>query len=303
MVWLNLVLAAAVGQATLKDEFFFDLSQDLKTQPAMKLAGGNAEHFCRREPGGLRVTLPGDRKDTGPVGILTKLSVQGDFEITGTYEILSADEPVKGFGVGVSLWFRLDTPNFEAASAANFFKKTKAGPFSQVLVGDRAWHDEEKKEKHHSTGQVTEVRKGRLRLSREGTTLRYLSADWPLEEFKEFFKTKIGPEDLQMVRFSGGTGYDRVNVDVRLIDFKIRADKLGTISPPASTPGPESPNPLVVYVLGGFGALVLLGGLILGWRLSGRRKEPESPAELAPVALKTAPGKGPHKNDPRPTGR
>ena len=56
--------------------------------------------FVKPTPEGLRMTLPKDRADLGPARVVTSFGVGGDFEITAAFEILRAEEPSGGYGVG-----------------------------------------------------------------------------------------------------------------------------------------------------------------------------------------------------------
>ena len=70
--------------------------------------GPDLDDVVRPDPAGLRITLPADRPQNFAVAVVSKFSLVGDFEVTGSYELLSATQPKEGYGVGVCLWVATD---------------------------------------------------------------------------------------------------------------------------------------------------------------------------------------------------
>ena len=66
------------------------------------------------EPLGARITLPPGQS----AGVAPSFTVQGDFEITTSYEILKSATPATGYGVGVSLYAAIDPDTNDAVSLA-----------------------------------------------------------------------------------------------------------------------------------------------------------------------------------------
>src|SRR5262245_1439987 len=94
----SLILCATLlpGQPAAK-EYHRDFRGGRPLDSALKRIGPDAQLVTRLEPEGLRITLPPGRKTPGqPVGVAAKFRLAGDFEITGVYELLSAEPPVKG---------------------------------------------------------------------------------------------------------------------------------------------------------------------------------------------------------------
>ena len=69
----------------------------------LKPFGDLSAVVLQSEPQGFRLTLPSKRPDLGPVGLSLATALRGDFEVTTTFEILKAEEPKTGHGVGVLL--------------------------------------------------------------------------------------------------------------------------------------------------------------------------------------------------------
>src|SRR4051794_8932466 len=84
-----------------------DLYQDFRHKrplhDSLKLVGPDVEEAITAEEEGLRITLGATRKGHWPVEVTTDFPLSGDFEVTGTYELLSARRPTKGYGVGVHM--------------------------------------------------------------------------------------------------------------------------------------------------------------------------------------------------------
>ena len=64
--------------------------------------------FFVPEPGGMHVKLDGTSSQ--PVGLRAKFALEGDFETTFAYEILSGGRGNKSWGPGVQLYFMLGGP-------------------------------------------------------------------------------------------------------------------------------------------------------------------------------------------------
>src|SRR5262245_24398374 len=60
------------------------------------------------ESGGARVTMPGGEGKLQTAGVAAQFKIKGDFEITTSYEIIKADKPDEGYGVGVSMFVAID---------------------------------------------------------------------------------------------------------------------------------------------------------------------------------------------------
>src|SRR5438477_8629467 len=90
------VPSAARGQPPIN--LYQDFRGQNPLQAGFAFVGEEADKFTERESGGYHVNLPANRKARGVlrgVGVATNVPVAGDFEITATYELLSAG-PVTG---------------------------------------------------------------------------------------------------------------------------------------------------------------------------------------------------------------
>src|SRR5882724_5767107 len=150
-------LAAQDGKAPEQPppgrEFHQDFRGGPALHPALKLVGPDAGAVAERENLGMRITLAPTRAVNHPVGIKTMFSLSGDFEITAAYELLAADRPKDGYGVGVALNIATDEERTKFAKVARAMLP-KAGS----VYATEYWNREIKAYKASSV--PTEVKSG-----------------------------------------------------------------------------------------------------------------------------------------------
>src|SRR5262249_52865110 len=149
-------------------------------------------------------------------GVAGRFTLSGDFEVTGTYELITTEEPTQGGGVGVAL-------NLEHGK-----KFAKIGRFRRSWDGDqyvaesRVGIPDQFKAQH----EPTLTRTGQLRLVRKGAMLRFLVPDAPRAELRDILQTDVGDEALDMVRLIANNNKSPTALDVRLLDLTIKSGKL-----------------------------------------------------------------------------
>ncbi|MCI0377423.1 MAG: DUF1583 domain-containing protein [Gemmataceae bacterium] len=228
--------------------------QDFRTgrgpDAAWKVFGPGAEQVMRPERGGLRIRLDAGRKKLEPVGLSPHFSISGDFDLSIAYEIVAADKPTKGYGVGVNILLQLHSEPAKTAKIAHYLRQGQGNVlFLDYKVGQ--------KEEYEVKSFPTESKKGQLALKRTGSTLFFM-AGASGSELKELFQTEAGKEDVQLLRIVANTGGSPSALDVRFEEVRIRAGKL--LNAPEASGGDGSWPWLVV------GAAVILGaGIGLWW--------------------------------------
>lgn len=292
-----LILSAAGGAPAQQEinKYAQEFYHDFRGKPLPKelhLTGKREPEFLKFEPEGLRVTLPETFiHEFGGVSVRSSFGFKGDFEITAGFEILHADVPGKGFGVGASMHMAQAQPGTQMATLA---RVVRAGP-SQVLVWERTPN---KGEKYLGGVRKCSDKVLRLRFRRAGSTLHYLWAPG-LEggEFEEIgVQKEFGDADMNAVRINTITGREPCKADVRFIDFRIRsggaaAEDAIAVAPPA--PNNLAPSPPTESSTRGWlsaaaiigGALVLVFTAILGVALFLRRGKAEPKGELAAITF------------------
>jgi len=188
------------------------------------------------DPGdqGLRIHLPPKRAQHHAVGVATKLLFSGDFEITAAFELLSTSRPREGYGVGVSL-------NLGRASDRNLFGKVAR--FVRAAEGNvfvsEYWSNDPPKT-YALTSAPTQARSGRLRLVRQGESLRFLAAEGFADDFQGIDERTFSAEDLTQLRFVVSDSGEPGNpVDARLLELKIVGNKIAALN------GPPPPPPAI----------------------------------------------------------
>jgi serine/threonine-protein kinase len=225
LLGLGAVALVATGASGEPGDVRNSYDHDFRGQPLppeLGLFGESDDQFLKPEPEGLRITIPATYLHSwGGVGLLTRFGFRGDFEVTTTVQILHADVPPGGYGVGVGMRLQMADPSPEGATLARVVRAEDG----QVLVWDRAigvpGSTEPEFEKGAAPCTDTVVR---LRLRRTGTTLHYLWAPGTEgDTFQEIHQSDSSADDVKSVRLTALTGRQPCNVDVRLLDFRVRA--------------------------------------------------------------------------------
>jgi serine/threonine protein kinase len=278
-------------------EFYQDFRGSKAVNSQLRLwSADDLNAITRFEAEGLRVTMPAGRPVTWPVEVRTSFAISGDFEVTASYELLSAARPTKGYGVGVTLNIADHGDRNKFAKMSRSVLPKKGSVFhSQFWVNSPRHADQERT-------KPTLSRIGQLRLLRKGTVLQGLAADGLEGNFEEILTIKqFGTENMNSVLLgvmdSGGPGFA---VDARLLDFRVRASNFvpkpdatsqgidfPTTSEPERKSGPKS-------WLAALGIMVLLSFAILVVCLLVRRRRavdslqsasiPDGEIQLKPAA-------------------
>ncbi len=207
---------------------FEDIYQDFRggqgILPPLVLVGVEAEAVTKAEKEGIRITLPARRKDTNRVGIQLNARIQGDFEITTSYEILKGDPPTAGHGVGIELYVATDP----ADSQLGLFRASRINEGEVYMSGLSPLVDG--KRQYNTRFHPATTKAGRLRITRVGREAKLWVADGDANDFEMIFEEDLGPDDLKVVRVSAYPGHAHNEVDLRIKDLRIRFLRL--VKPP-----------------------------------------------------------------------
>jgi hypothetical protein len=203
-------------------------------QPPLYLDGPDATAVTTAEEGGLRITLPANRQAPpwAPAGLVPSFRLSGNFEVTGTYKLLSTNRPTRGRGAGVVLWLATGwVQNTKFAEIARFLRPE---PGEDNVHGADYWVNVSGGPNSGSRELAATEPTGRLRLIREGSQVRFLAADGADQDFHELLQADFGADDLVM-RFAVNNNTSPTSVDARLVDLTIRAAAFKPIDSPAQT--------------------------------------------------------------------
>jgi hypothetical protein len=213
---------------------------------------------------GLEVRLPADRGNSIPVALAAYHAVRGDFEITAAYQIVKADVPKSGIGVGVHLQIKKANPSLESATVAWVIRPGGRS----VAAWDRATPGPDGKPVYKGGVTESSARSGQLRLQRTGEVLSYLLAEGITgDAFHQVHQCDFGTEDLERIALKLMTGGQPCAIEARWLNFRIRSQSSPSMPQP---PGHHTSLWLAVAV----GGTVILGGSLEGWRRWRRRPRP-----------------------------
>jgi serine/threonine protein kinase/WD40 repeat protein/ribosomal protein L37AE/L43A len=208
------------SQPKLAARFHRDFHGASLDDPVLRPVGSGVE----TDGAGVRVRMPAGHGEQTPAALGAKLTIHGDFEITGSYEILRADQPTKGFGVGVNLYAQIDGETKNAFSLAR-----RIVPDGKTLYHSDRMLLVDGKETHRVRPFPTDATSGKLRLKRVGPVVRYLVAEGTRPDFVQLDEVEVGTDDIRYIRFGGHTGGSESGLDLRLLDFTVEAEQLSGI--------------------------------------------------------------------------
>jgi Protein of unknown function (DUF1583) len=212
--------APGLDKTRLAAEFHHDFRDSKLDTQTMARVGGNSDQFVRPDREGLRIRIPSGLNNPEAVGVAPRCRVKGDFEITVSFKIVKADQPIRGYGVGASVWVETKTATNEALTIERGIIPKEGERFTSTRVSgyplDR---------KYDVRRARARSRSGKLRMERVGTkaTTSYADGDEP---FRKVRTVELGPEDLTLVRLAADTGVSDHSVEVIFEDLTIRAEAL-----------------------------------------------------------------------------
>lgn len=281
---IAIVAAVMCGQPPM--DFQHDFRGGHPLPAVLKRIGPNAEDVVKYEVEGLRIKVPAHGKQTKGWGVTGTFALAGDFEITATYDILNAEPPLTGHGVGVAI---------SVAPSAERMKFAKVGRFLRLNEGSvfltEAW-SKVPPTYYDVQRAPTLARSGQLRLERKGALLRCLASEAPGGDFQAIAERAFGAEAMGEVYFIANNNGSPSALDVRLLDLTIHAT--GIIpAHAAAQPAPDivnlppqadgSTGTLAKALLVGLALTVVAGAVLTGW-LYWRRHADVVPANVVPCS-------------------
>ncbi len=278
------VFAADPYTGPLAQVFQVDFRQESFDVQSLALVGGHAEELVHAEPSGLRVQMPAGMGNPETVGIKPRFRVRGDFDISAEFEILQADKPTDGYGIGAQMSIETDSPTKEAATAEWTFTPGKDGV---RFISTRIIGQPDGKRDYRVQSLAANRRAGTLRLVRTGTSLRASYRDEGETRDRSLPPVELGTEDVTTVRLAANTGISDHPVEIRLKSLTIAADALpGWAGAPAGS-GTSGTGPSWRPILIGLTVMAFIGGLLGLWQVvmrSGRHNRPSSSEAEEPAA-------------------
>jgi hypothetical protein len=223
-------------------EFHQDFKNGAFDSRTMSRVGGDAERFVRTDPAGLRIRIPGGLNNHEAVGVAPRCRIHGDFEVTVSFTIVKADEPIRGYGVAATVWAETNTATSEAVTIERGIIPKEGERFTSTRISGYPL------DRKYDVRRVrAQSRAGKLRMERAGTKVTTLFADGD-EPFRPLRTVELGPEDVTLLRLGAETGMSDHSVEVLLEELTIRADALPGLrvapakEPEAATKSEERPQ-------------------------------------------------------------
>jgi serine/threonine protein kinase len=215
---------------------------------------------------GLRIAIP-PKTDCRGVGAFTLFGVHGDFEVTASFEVLRADRPRDGDGVGPELYLRAVDGWDHYALMARMLRADHAEPQLRVAWGEKG----DGRPRFPGARDRTDLKAGRFRIARAGSTVHYFVAPKDSNAFREVARNEFGTSDLSTVRLMAMINDSGAALDVLWTDLTIRAEAL-----PGFTDGkpPEPQRASWWLLLAGLSGVTAMG---IGIWWSGARRAAMTP--------------------------
>jgi serine/threonine protein kinase len=264
--------------ASLGSTFYRDFRNRRSPDVSFRLIGPNVEHAIQPEDAGLRITLLANRGNTERAGLELKAPIKGNFEITVGYEILEAEQPKTGYGVGIELFVL--TGGF-LGEGLGVYRVVRVQQGEVYMLSRNTTENGERK--YRQKYIPTAARSGQLRITRKGTEATLWAAEGNTGDFQELGRYDLGPEDVQGVWLTAFTGHAPYRVDLRLVDLKIRSDiPISELPPDTPASSDEAPKArgrewLTAALLFGLGVTLALLLVAWFWARRGRNGEAVAP--------------------------
>ena len=203
--------------------------------------------------------------------------IKGNFEITAGYEILHLDRPTWR-AAGFQLFLVTETPTKETLVLAHFMRQAEG----ETYTCNRTTTEDGKRVAKLQHFPATS-RSGRLRVTRSGTEVTCWAGEGAAGDFRELYRCDLGAEDLNTVGLGAYTGPAQREIDLRIIDLRVRADGLvldqaADLAPLSAVSSPGGKHWLALAVLFALVFLLALGG----WLYVRQGRAASAPAQ-APV--------------------
>jgi ribosomal protein S27E len=279
---------AVLAQPPADKEIYQDFRGKRPLLSSFELVGPDLDAVVKPEEGGLRITLPGTWNTNRFVEVAATFVLSGDFEVTGTYELLTTEKPVKPYGVSLNVG---NNPAKERVAWVGRWMRPNNGS----VFHSECW---DKPNKFFQTrSKPTQATTGQLRIVRVGPKVTCLASEGPGKEFSKINEMeKFGADDVQRLRFQVVTGISTGHaVDVRLVDLRVRygpvaIDKSAApapLAPPAPVSvvepdrKPARTGWLAIMLMLGLAITLLVAGVIALLLVMQRRRAPVAANQAA----------------------
>jgi hypothetical protein len=259
-----LAVFVAVAACRAEDDLATLLSQDFRQGKfdERKLKYANRNHWTDIVPerGGLRISFAANRPDTPLRGLEWQKSIQGDFEVTMGYQLLSAEKPPSGKASELFIWLFFWDEATGLKETITLSRSVRPGAGDQFSI----YHGKGKDDDFKTTMKhfPAQARAGKLRLKRTAATVSCLVAEAGVQDFTLLDEEPSTTDDLRVVQVAAANGGTLQRYEARILDLEIKGRQ--------AVPTPRTSTPWIWI------AALLLGGVGVAAGLWWRRKRNES---------------------------
>jgi serine protease Do len=165
----------------------------------------------------------GQEQSWQDTGLIPLFGLRGDFEVMVSFEILNAERPKRGDGVGLVLFIG-NAPEPRATNAVSLAHLLLSDG-NTVFMADRQ-RRVQGKWTHERKSVPVNGKAGKLRIERQGGRVRFSVGERDRSEFATLTEVDFGKSDLLGFHILGGTGGSPTALDLRLLEFTVRAESL-----------------------------------------------------------------------------
>ncbi|HEV3119493.1 MAG TPA: hypothetical protein VGY58_20720 [Gemmataceae bacterium] len=222
-IFVSVARGADKPEPSLPHEMEYDFRGSKPLPPGIILAGALDGAATQPESSGFRITIVGDQPvPIDRAGLEINTTLKGDFEITAGYELLRADQPKEGYGVGFELFVHpAEAPQQGVFQGLGIYRVARVEQPNIYMLSHN--HIKNGKPAYDQAYFPTNVRVGKLRISRSGAKATASAAEGTDGPFKELRSYPLGSDDISVIWLMAFAGHSKSALDLRVTDVKIRA--------------------------------------------------------------------------------
>jgi len=210
-------ISPLAAEADSRELYFSFLGEQFDNELLVPLGRGTVR-LLQPRPDGLLFNLP-TGYDLKAVGISPRFQVHGDFEITASYEVPVWRDPETGYGMGPSLYLKMNDKKESAIMLGRLLRPQQKHVFSATLSATV-----DSKRNYDVKLYDAKTDSGKLKLTREGSLLKFFVSDGEGVPFRELREVELGTADVDLVRLGVQQSDIKTPVQILWREFTLKAE-------------------------------------------------------------------------------
>ncbi|HEX4611464.1 MAG TPA: DUF1583 domain-containing protein [Urbifossiella sp.] len=264
-----LVAGLALGGGNPAAEMRHDFRQKRFNDQVVRLEGPTPSRYVKCEDAGLRIALPRPDGPKKPTGFTFQFVLRGDFEVTTSYEILKEELPPPGKSIGVTAYLMFDAPAQDGVTFGRLQRKDGPPVFTLNHMA-KAEGNKRKSMRTEAFPAGKQSSSGTLRAARRGPALTLSAAAGRSDTYTDLASVEVGAADVKLVRVAADPDGTDTPIEVRIGDFRVRADELLQPGQAAATRTSGGTRAWLLWAVAG--GAVLFAVTALAWAALRRRR-------------------------------